>query len=97
MDERAHLGLGIQWIAHFQLTYSLNECRNKLFLDRVLNEKARTRCAALPVQAVDHEYNCIERPIKIGVVKNNDRVFAAQFKVHSFQGGGTLRNNMTTR
>ena len=57
----------------------------EIVIDAFLHQQARRRGAALAIQRIDHEGCGIDGTVEIGIVENDDRVFAAEFEVNPLQ------------
>ena len=86
-DQRPHLGVGILRIAHAQAVGALGETFDEFRVDALLNEDARTGGAAFAVDREDGEQRGVERPLDVGVFKDQHRRLAAQFHGEFLQPG----------
>mmetsp|Transcript_27483 Transcript_27483/g.50771 ORF Transcript_27483/g.50771 Transcript_27483/m.50771 type:complete len:232 (+) Transcript_27483:1607-2302(+) len=86
IDQRSNLGGGIKGVAHGDRLRPLRQFLLELICDAVLHQQARRGRATLAIERIGHEHSRIQSGVKICVVKHDDRVLAAQFKVQPFQG-----------
>src|SRR4029453_1398037 len=97
MDQRAHLGVGIEGVADLDTPRTCREGVGKSLVDRLLHQRPAGRRAALAVQAVDHEQRRVERPLEISIVEDHYGVFASKLQMDALQSRGTLSNDVTPR
>ena len=80
-DQRAHLRLGVERVAHLQLPRLLGERADEVVVDRLLDEDARPCLAALAGRVVDRPDCARERRVEVGVGKDEIRALAAELGV----------------
>ena len=67
---------------------------NKLVMNRGLNKQPARRGTAFAVQAEDHKDHRIQRPVQVSIIEHDDRVLAAEFEVHPFEGRSALSHDV---
>ncbi len=89
-DQRTDFGGRVKRMAYPDPVDARNELCFKFLTYRILHQETRRRGAALAIDRIDHEDHCIERAVQIGIVKDDDRILASQFKVIAFERVRTL-------
>src|SRR5690606_20542642 len=97
VDQRTDLGGRVERMADTYFLYPLDQPGFKLLFDRVLDQEARGRRAALPIDGVDHEYDGVERTLQIRIVENDDRILSAELEMHAFECTCALARNLRAR
>ena len=76
-----------------EVLHLFGQAGGEVVVDRFLHKETTGTGAALPVEAVNHENSGVERPLEVGIVKHDDRVFTAKLKVNPLQCGRALSLN----
>ena len=79
-DQRAHLRLGVQRVAHLDLAGLLGERDDELVVEPLLDEDPRARLAALAGRVVDRPDRARDRRVEVGVREDDVRALAAELQ-----------------
>ena len=79
-DQRAHLRLRVERVAHLQLPGLLGERGDEVVVDRLLDEDSRARLAALARGVVDRPDRARDRRVEVGVGEDEVGALAAQLQ-----------------
>ncbi len=85
IDDGAHLGGLIQWVAYRDAPGAIEHFFYKLIGDGALHEEPAAGVAAFTHVEVGAEDNGVECGFEICICKNNLRVFAAEFERYFFE------------
>ena len=96
-DQRAHLRLGVERVAHLQLPRLLGERGDEVVVDRPLDEDARARFAALARRVVDRPDRARDRRVEVGVGEDEIRALAAQLERQALDRLGAEPHDLAAR
>ena len=96
-DERAHLGLGVERVAHLHAARLLGERVDEVVVDRLLDEDAGARLAALAGGVVDRPDRARDRRVEVGVREDEVRALAAELERQPLDRLGAEPHDLAAR
>src|SRR5207249_10593831 len=85
-NERAHLGVGSEWVADLQRADRRYEVAQHAVVDARSRDDARRRGAVLTGVEETADLDAFDDRFQLGVVEHDHRGLAAQLEVHALQG-----------
>ena len=93
VDQGTQLRGRVEGVAQADPLHAFREPADEIVIDAPFQQHPAAGGAPLAVEAVDHEHRGVQGPVQVRVGEDDDRVLAAQFEMHAFEGFSALAHD----